>query len=174
MQTPAAPVRPGTVAPTDTLGAFNLYGNVAEAQYQAKLNQQNALWGAGAGLAGAGITAASKIPAVEDTVSNFITPGTGASSYSGLASNASTLGDWMSNPSFASLLPPGVTGTTGVANWSAPSLGLADLGSAAPYAAGTSVASDLSAAAPLAADATAATADAVPAWLSTVLPFLFT
>ena len=61
MQPPPSQARPGTVSPTDTLGAYNLATNTAEQQYQAKLAQQNALWGGLAGLGSAGIIASPKL-----------------------------------------------------------------------------------------------------------------
>lgn len=43
------------IAPTDVVGAYKLASDVAERNYQAKLAQQNAMWGGLAGLGGAGI-----------------------------------------------------------------------------------------------------------------------
>jgi hypothetical protein len=54
-QAPQAQPRPGTVGPTDVLGAYNLSSQVANQQYLAKLQQQNALWGGLAGIGSAGI-----------------------------------------------------------------------------------------------------------------------
>jgi len=183
-QQPIMPAKPGQVAPTDVLGAYQTYINAANTQYQAKLQQQNALWGGLAQLGGAGIIGGSKVPAIQDAVSNLLSPGTGASSYSGLASNASTLGDWMSDPALASIGTgegaggaPAVwnigAGTTGAAD--AGATGAADAGSVAAADAGVTGAADAGsvAAADAAATGAAGAADAggMDA-LFAMLPFL--
>jgi hypothetical protein len=157
MQQPTPAPRPGQVAPTDVEGAFNASTQEANTQYQAKLQQQNALWGGLAGLGAAGIIGGSKVPAIQDAVSNLLSPGTGATSYSGLASNASTLGDWMSDPALASIgtgaAPGGApavwnlgagTGAAGAAD--AGATGAADVGSVAAADAAATGAADAGAA----------------------------
>src|SRR6185437_4348277 len=55
MQQPMVPSSRAQIAPTDVLGAYNLSANMANNQYLAKLQQQNALWGGLAGIGGAGL-----------------------------------------------------------------------------------------------------------------------
>jgi hypothetical protein len=195
-QTQQPPARPGQISPTDTLGAYQLAGNMAEQQYQAQLNQQNALWGGLASVGGAGITGASRIPAIQQAIGKWISPSAAPTAQdladdaaadaadanipgvygpaADLASSAPNLGGWMSDPAFASLLPSSMGGTS-VADWSVPSLGLsaADLGGASGAASlGGSVAADMAAAAPAAAAGTDAAAGGGFA-LADLLPLMF-
>lgn len=50
-----------TVQPTDVEKAYNDYNNTMMQAYQAKVGQQNAMWGGLAGLGSAGITTLPKI-----------------------------------------------------------------------------------------------------------------
>jgi hypothetical protein len=122
-QTQQPPARPGQISPTDTLGAYQLAGNMAEQQYQAQLNQQNALWGGLASVGGAGITGASRIPAIQQAIGKWISPSAAPTAQdladdaaadaadanipgaygpaADLASSAPNLGGWMSDPAFA-------------------------------------------------------------------------
>lgn len=52
---------PGQLQPTNVTGAYALSQDAAEKNYQAKLAQQNAMWGGMAGLGSAGIMAAPKL-----------------------------------------------------------------------------------------------------------------
>jgi hypothetical protein len=52
MQPSNAPERPGQVAPTNVLGAYQLSSNIAEQNYAQKVAQMNALYGGLAGLGG--------------------------------------------------------------------------------------------------------------------------
>lgn len=52
--TPTTPFR-ATVAPTDVIQAYNNYNTAMEQAYQAKVAQQNALWGGVAGLGSAAL-----------------------------------------------------------------------------------------------------------------------
>jgi hypothetical protein len=54
--TPQTPFH-ATVAPTDVEKAYNDYNNTMMQAYQAKVGQQNAMWGGLAGLGGAGLLA---------------------------------------------------------------------------------------------------------------------
>jgi hypothetical protein len=163
MQAPGAQARPGVVAPTDTLGAYNLTANMAEQQYQAKLQQQNALWGGLAGIGSAGIIGASKIPAIQNAVGNWLTGG-GAAPAAAPGTIGAAATDYAANPilgdaDFSSLLSAG-----------APSLWGAGTGAAADAGAG-SVAADL--AADTGTAAAGAGADAAGMGLADLLPFLF-
>jgi hypothetical protein len=106
---PSTPQPRATVDPTNVLGAYQLSGNMAEQQYQAQLQQQLGLWGGLAGIGSAGIVGASKIPAITNAISNWITPGSAPLSDSQLASGASGLGNWMGSTNFGPTL--GGTGT---------------------------------------------------------------
>ena len=177
MQQPTPAPNPGKVAPTDVQGAFNASTQEANTQYQAKLAQQNALWGGLAGLGGAGIIGASKIPAIQNAVGSWLGGGAGAGS-SDLASGASTVGNWLSDPAFSSLLPasmgggsastlaPGAAAATG---WAPTAAGAADAGATGAADAGSVAAAD--AAGTAAAGAGAADAGAFS--VADLLPFLF-
>lgn len=71
------------VAPTNYIGANSDYNSAMEAQYAAKLGQQNAMWGGLAGLGGAGILAggnylAKNPSALSGLFSSASTPAAGA------------------------------------------------------------------------------------------------
>jgi hypothetical protein len=61
MNQPPAQARPGTVAPTDTLGAFNLAEQAALANFNAANQRWLGTWGGLAGIGGAGLIAAPKL-----------------------------------------------------------------------------------------------------------------
>jgi hypothetical protein len=183
-QTQQPTAHPGQIGPTDTLGAYQLSGNMAEQQYQAQLAQQNALWGGLAGLGAAGIVGASKIPAVQTAVGNWLSPGSSAASgdaAADAAADAATAG----NPAawgLASAAAPAAgnsvadlsSGAAGLGSWmSDPALASLGQASALPYAAGSTVAGDLAAAAPAAAAGTDAAAAGGIGSLADLLPFLF-
>ncbi len=58
--TPPTPFH-ATVAPTDVEKAYNDYNNTMMQAYQAKVGQQNAMWGGLAGLGSAGISTLPKL-----------------------------------------------------------------------------------------------------------------
>jgi hypothetical protein len=170
MQPPASQPRPGVVAPTDVLGAYNLSGNMAEQQYQAKLNQQNALWGGLAGLGSAGIIGGAHLFGPSNTSTGVM----GKMFPSLFPSSASTspvdLGNALySNGNMTGILGVGPTegGASAPAaamDWSSPALGLDPSllsGGAADAGTAGSVAADLGAGA--AADAGSVAADLAPA-----------
>jgi hypothetical protein len=60
-QSAGSPTQPfrATVAPTDVTKAYSDYNNAMEQAYQAKVAQQNSMWGGLAGLGSAGLLALS-------------------------------------------------------------------------------------------------------------------
>ena len=163
MQAPGAQARPGTVAPTDTLGAYNLTANMAEQQYQAKLQQQNALWGGLAGIGSAGIIGASKIPAIQNAVGSWL--GAAPAAAPGTIGAAAT--DYAANPILSSADFSSLLGAGAPSLWGA--------GAAADAGAG-SVASGIATDTALAGGADAAAgggAAAAGMSLADLIPFLF-
>jgi hypothetical protein len=162
MQAPQSQARPGTVAPTDTLGAYNLYGNMAERQYQAKLAQQTGLWGGLANTLGTGVTGASKIPAITNAVSNWITPGSAGGSsapidlgkaiYNGSGTQTGILGVGPTEAGASAAEAPATWDVSGLASDSPAVWNISDAAtpslwgastSAAPYATAAPVASSV-------------------------------
>jgi hypothetical protein len=161
------------INPTNVLGAYQLASDVAEKNYQAKLAQQNALWGGLAQLGGAGILGFGPSLA-KKWLAGGATPA---------AADASAAGATTTGIDAATGAPVAASSTP---LWTAPAAGAADagtgsiaadlgLGTGAADAAGGTVAADLGAAG--AADAAGAgLADAGAAggadWLLSILPFL--
>jgi len=73
-----AQARPGTVAPTNVLGAYQLSTQAAEQNYQNQLQAQDALWGGLASLGTAGILGAAGVPSVQGLVGKLFTPNKGS------------------------------------------------------------------------------------------------
>lgn len=142
---------PGQLQPTNVTAAYGLSQDAAEKNYQAQLQQQNAMWGGLAGLGSAGILAAPKL---------FGAGGPFASTAA-------------ASP-FASAADAGTAAGVGTGGFNAIDAAAPALASGATdaFAAGAPVAADLAAtAAPVAADA-AGTAGA--ASIADLLPFLAT
>jgi hypothetical protein len=156
-QQPMTPARPGTVNPTDWLGAYNLSANIAEQQYQQKLAQQNALWGGLAGLGGAGIIAAPKLLGSGGPFSAGGVFGPAASAAPAAATAPVAGGTWWGASNAGIPYLAGSTATT-------------DALAAAPAAADTVAAADV--AAPVAADAAGTALAGLPDWLIAAAPFL--
>jgi hypothetical protein len=139
---------PGQMQPTNVTAAYQLSQDASEKNYQAKLAQQNAMFGGLAGLGSAGILAAgahSAAPAAAAAHAAAAAPLTGAApvAFPGIGS-------------LSDLFPAAATGATD-----------------ASFAAGAPVAADLAAtAAPAAADAGLAAGGFGVADLLAMLPFL--
>ncbi len=169
------------IAPTDVVGAYKLASDVAEKNYQAKLQQMNALWGGLAALGGAGIRAFGP-----DLLKKYLATQSAAPAASSAASSAASpaASSEIGGADAASADAAGLGGTT-LADTPAFGSVAADLGSTA--GAGGTVAGDFAGlAAPAAADtvgadfAAAAPAFAatdvadvgIPDFLASFLPFL--
>lgn len=175
MQPQMTAPREGTVAPTDVLGAYTLATNAANQQYQAKLQQQNAMWGGLAGLGAAGVLAAPNIyksgmlnGLFTPAASSAATTAAGGTPLSILPSGLSAVAP-ASDALDATMLGYGGLGADTLAGAVDPSV-LAGADSAA--ALGTDALASTAADATAAAGADAA-ADAGAFSLADILPFLF-
>jgi hypothetical protein len=145
----------GALQPTNVTAAYQLSTDAAEKNYQAKLAQQNAMWGGLAGLGSAGIIASPKLFGAGGPFA----PGGAASSY---ATTADAGLGGVGTGGFNAIDAAAPSVASGVADATAPV-------AADAFAAGAPVAADLAAtAAPAAADAAAGTS------IADLLPFLAT
>ena len=181
------------IAPTDVVGAYKLASDVAEKNYQAKLQQQMGMWGGLASLGAAGIrgfgpTLAQKwwgaAPAAASGDSSILTGGAalGIPQTDFNAANATLSGTWptasagelsdmTAAPAASSIAADFGTAAPGAGTVASDLAGTAGATGAADLGAG-SIAGDLAATAPAdfaAADIGAAT---MPDWLAAFLPFL--
>lgn len=172
------------IAPTDVVGAYKLASDVAEKNYQAKVQQMMGLWGGLAALGGAGILGSKDLwaPALGKAL------GIGADSAPGIIhTGGAALGIPQDAFNAANAGLADVAPATGMSDMALPASGsiAADFGTGAPAAgsiagdlagtAGAGTAADLggSVAADLgAAGATDVAASTAPDWLLSFLPFL--
>jgi len=167
------------VQPANVLGAYQLASQVAEQNYQAKIAQQNALWGGLASLGSAGVLGFGK-PWFTQYLAN-------AAKGAGNAANGATGAANAASPAAAA----GTADATGAGAGAAADAGagsvagdyagltggtVGDLGAAAGAAGAAgdaSVGAALAASAPEDAAAAGAAADAAPEFFASILPLLF-
>lgn len=155
LMSPGGPTAPSgfgasPLAPTNVIGAYGQSQDAAEKNYEAKLQQQNAMWGGLAGLGSAGITAAPRLYSALNaggSAAGANIAGMGAGDSLALAPGA---GEVLGGSTVADAL-----GGAGAA-----------AGTDAAFAAGAPVAADL------AATAAPAAADAAGMSIADLLPFL--
>lgn len=168
------------IGPADVLGAYKLASDVAEKNYQAKVQQQMGLWGGLASLGAAGILG---FPALKKALGGAATNAAGSGATAAAPAAASPAAAPAASADAAAV--PGADATAlgefdGL-GYTAPTVAAdfgggagagtvaADLAGAGGAGAGGSVLADLTAAAPAAGDAAAT---GLPDFLASFLPFL--
>lgn len=181
-QNSVSPAQSG-IAPTDVVGAYHLASDAAEKNYQAKLAQNNAMWGGLAGLGGAGIVGLGP-----SLLKKYMGAGANTAAGASPVASAAAAADPAALPATAApatgSLDLGLGGGLGgdAAAAGLPTFGVDALGAGAGAgtvagdlgfgaAAAPTIAGDIGAAGLADAGATAA-ASAVPDWLASLLPFL--
>lgn len=150
---------PGQLQPTNTTAAYQLHQDAAEKNYQAQLQQQNAMWGGLAGLGSAGIMASPRLFGAGGPFASTAA----AAPFASAADAGTAAGVGTGGFNFLDAAAPAVASgaTDALAGAAAPV-------AADAFAAGAPVAADLAAtAAPVAADAAGMS-------IADLLPFLAT
>jgi hypothetical protein len=156
---------PGQLQPTNTTAAYQLHQDAAEKNYQAQLQQQNAMWGGLAGLGSAGVMAAPRLLGAGGpfAAGGVFGPAAAGAPFATAADAGTAAGLGTGGFNFLDAAAPAVASgaTDALAGAAAPV-------AADAFAAGAPVAADL------AATAAPAVADAAGMSIADLLPFLAT